>query len=87
LNENPFAGKSVHERARLLAPIITEAEDTKHRMRPVLQSMQNPLGASTNTTSVATATTATTTTSNTTGGGLIETVKEKATEVMHYLQS
>lgn len=40
LRENPIASKSVRERSRLLGPILTDAEFTKQKMRPLLQMSQ-----------------------------------------------
>jgi len=69
LEENPFSNKSVRERSRLLEPMIGEAELTKHRLRPLLHvDEQFP------------SKTATTTSDQ--PHGIIETVKEKATEVL-----
>jgi hypothetical protein len=83
LQENPIAAKSVRERAVLLAPALLEAESTKHRMRPVLQSEERAKGSNQN----VNLSTKNVNTTDTAQHGIIETVKEKASEVMNYLQS
>jgi hypothetical protein len=76
LEENPIASQSVKQRAILLAPMLLDAEVTKHKMRPLIQSEAGK--GNFNNTNVS---------STQDQHGIIDTVKEKATEVMNYLQS
>lgn len=71
--ENPSAARrSVKERASLLGPMLTDAEITKQRIRPLVNMMASQEQYSAQPAP---------------SHGLIETVKEKAQEVMDYIHS